>query len=114
MNAMMPTVIRIPLVVFDLFITLFNTVCAYSVKNRTPWIQSELMLLKKVIPNPGKLFAFHMDKAAAFFTFAVKAQFLMPVVVMTVILKTGRTVCIYDVLINNTFVHKALQLSVNC
>jgi len=61
-----------------------------------------------------KLVTMEMDQFPAFFTFTMEAETSVPVTVCSYILKAGGAVSVYDVLIDDPFIDKTLQLTVNC
>ncbi len=90
-----------------------QTLFAYSVENRPDGIHPEPVLLEQVYLYFLQFAAVQMYQLSAFLTFAVEAETGIYVAVGAHILKTGGSVYIDYVFIEDAFIHETFQLPVD-
>ena len=90
-----------------------HAVFAESVEDGAHGIKFEVVLGEEVGLNLLELVAGEVDEPAALLTFAVKADFGLNMVVRLDVFKAGGAAAVDDVFIENAFVDKALELSVD-
>ena len=92
---------------------LAGAVCTNSVKNGAERIYYKTVFCLEMSAQLFKFIAFKMNKAAAKLTLEVKMLFVM-IAVFSGIFEAGSRVFIYKILLNQTFVYKLFELTVNC
>ena len=90
----------------------FKAVITHSVKNSSKGVELKFMLGIKMLSDLFKFFTLKVNKLSAFFTFAMKAGFVLLMNGHSHILKARAASAFKYILIEQSFVHKLLQLAV--